>query len=317
MFRAASRPTRWPPSRLRTPASLVRGVIVVLCAAGFSAAAPARPARAQRSVQGGVGLQVFRFVDHTRVAHFRNGTRGPRTLITYVRYPTAGQKRLPLVVFAHGFSVTPAVYAALLDAWTRAGYVVAAPVFPVENADAPGGPDENDLPNEPGDVRFLLTQLLAASASARSALHGLIDPSRIAVAGQSDGGVAALAAAYDAAFPDRRIRVALILSGSEVGGIRFRFPAGGPPLLAVQGTADAINPVRLTYTFFRAARRPKFLLQLLGAGHLPPYSTNIRYLPVVERVSIAFLDRYLGSGSAASLIAAGDVPGRARLIADP
>ena len=35
----------------------------------------------------------------------------------------------PLIVFGHGFDVTPSVYARLLQAWTRAGYVVASPVF--------------------------------------------------------------------------------------------------------------------------------------------------------------------------------------------
>jgi hypothetical protein len=39
-------------------------------------------------------------------------------------------------------------------------------------------------------------------------------------------------------------------------------------------------------------------------------------LAVVERVTIAFLDRYLKSGSLRLLIQAGSVPGLARLTAD-
>jgi fermentation-respiration switch protein FrsA (DUF1100 family) len=270
-----------------------------------------------RATDGAVGLAVLRFVDHTRSAHFRNGTTRPRTLVTYVRYPRVGRGPFPLVVFGHGFRVMPGVYASLLDTWARAGYVVAAPVFPVENAHAPGGPDESDLVNQPGDLTFVITQLVGASASPRSVLHGLIDPARIAVAGHSDGGETALAVAYDGRFLDRRVRAAVILSGAELPGGPLVFCPGSPPLLAVQGTADTINPPRFTRQFFRAASPPKFLLMLVGARHQPPYSTNGRELAVVERVTVAFLDRYLGHGSLPQLLQAAAAPGLARLTADP
>jgi dienelactone hydrolase len=281
--------------------------LAVVAGAGATTAAPSRAP----------GLTVFRFVDHGRVARFRNGTARPRTLVTYVRYPRLGRGPFPLVVFGHGFAVTPGLYARLLDAWTRAGYVVAAPLFPVENANAPGGPDESDLINQPGDMSFVISRMLAANASVKSPLHGLIDPTRIAVGGQSDGGETALAVAYDSRFLDARVRAAVILSGAEIPGRTLRFGPGSPPLLAVQGTDDKINPPRLTEQFFQLAPRPKFLLALLGAGHLPPYSTNDRQLTVVERVTIAFLDRYLEHGTLQQLLAAGRADGVARLTADP
>ena len=40
-------------------------------------------------------LRVLRFVDQSRRAHFRDGTSGPRVLVTYVRYPDAGVRRRP------------------------------------------------------------------------------------------------------------------------------------------------------------------------------------------------------------------------------
>lgn len=265
-----------------------------------------------------VELRVFRFVDHTRFAHFRNGTTARRALVTYVRYPRNGYGGpYPLVVFGHGFAATPGLYAPLLDAWAQAGYVVAAPLFPAENANAPGGPYEGDLVNQPGDMSFVISRLLAANARGKSLPHGLIDPARIAVAGQSDGGETALAVAYDRPFLDRRVRAAVILSGAALPGGPLEFGTGSPPLLATQGTADTINPPRLTTAFFHAAHRPKFLLALLGAGHVPPYTTNHRELAVVERVTIAFLDHYLKIGSLRQLIGAGNVPDVARLTADP
>ena len=71
------------------------------------------------------------------------------------------------VVFAHGFAVTPAIYSSLLQSWARAGFVVAAPLFPLSSAGAPGGPDENDVLNQPADMSFVITSLLAESACGR------------------------------------------------------------------------------------------------------------------------------------------------------
>src|SRR5690242_18539158 len=92
-------------------------------------------------------VRVFRFVDHARSIRLPDGRRVPRSLDTVVRYPAVGGP-YPLIVFAHGYALTPATYRRLLLAWTAAGYVVAAPAFPLEKADAAGGPDESDLVNE-------------------------------------------------------------------------------------------------------------------------------------------------------------------------
>ena len=137
--------------------------------------------------------------------------------MTYVRYPALGAPGevdvrnaapasaggpYPLVVFGHGFAVTPHVYASLLQSWARAGYVVAAPVFPLGNADAPDGPDEADLVNQPADMSFVISSLLALNQPGAGALTGLIDPGQIAVAGHSDGAETALAVAYSRRFGD-------------------------------------------------------------------------------------------------------------------
>jgi dienelactone hydrolase len=278
---------------------------VAVVAAGWPA-----PTLASRE-QSAFRVRVLRLVDRSRRASYRNGTSGPRTLVTYVRIPSGGHAPYPLVVFAHGFALTPQVYARLLDMWASAGYVVAAPVFPVENANAPGGADEADLVNEPADMSFIASRLTTQA----SPLHALVDPTRIAFAGQSDGAEAALEAAYDRRYIDRRVGAAIVMSGATFSGFAGP-PRGSPPLLAVQGTSDPINSPGTTAAYYRLMRRPKFLLWLLGATHLPPYTTDDGWARVVERTTTAFLDHYLRGAPLGPLLSAGTRPGVARILSD-
>lgn len=263
----------------------------------------------------GLGVHVFRFVDRTRRIALPGGRRIDRTVVTVVRYPSTGGP-YPLIVFGHGYTLTPASYATLLNAWANAGYVVAAPIFPLENANAPGGPNESDLVNQPADMRLVVTRLLALDARPGNILHDRIDPHLIAIAGHSDGAETALAVAYDSRYRDPRIRAAVILSGAEMTGMGA-FPRHGPALLALQGTADPINAPANTLAYFRSAARPKFLVLLIGASHLPPYTTEEPQLGIVERTTIAFLDHYLKDAPLRPLILGARNPGLWTLEADP
>ena len=279
---------------------LVAGTIEVsVTAATDAAASPVR-------------LRTLRFVDRSRRAHFRNGASGPRVLVTEVRYPRRGNAPFPLIVFAHGFAETPHDYVRMLEAWARAGYIVAAPAFPLERPGAPGGPSRGDLDNEPGDLSFVISRLTARG----NPLQALVDSREIAVAGQSDGAVAALAATYDRRYRDRRIDAAVIMSGAALPGFAEP-PPGSPPLLAAQGTQDSFNSPSTTSYYFGLMRKPKFLLWLLGAAHLEPYTTNDRWAPIVRLATTRFLDHYLRGAPLRPLINAGTQPGIARIVSEP
>ena len=272
-----------------------------------------------------VGMTVLRLVDPSRRI-----AGNPRTLITVVRYPALGAPSktdvpgarpvtaagpFPLVVLAHGYRLAPYTYTQLLRTWARAGYIVAAPYFPLTNANA-RFVDRSDLITQPQDLRFVIARLLA---SRTAPLNRLIDGNRIALGGHSDGVDSALAVVYSQRH-DPRIRAAVGFSGAEIAAFTgFPSPTRSIPLLAVQGTADSVTSPSGTYAYFAAATRPKYLLKLLGAEHTSPYQDAQPYLAIVERVSTAFLDRYLRNQRAASrrLAAGGDVPGRSTLQSDP
>jgi dienelactone hydrolase len=274
----------------------------------------------------GVGEIVVTYTDHSRRVRFPGRRPIPRQLVTVIRYPAAIDRSrvdvrdappatsagpFPLIVFAHGYDITPAPYGRLLTAWAQAGYVVAAPLFPLTNADAPGGPDESDIVNQPADISFVISQMLRADTRRHGLLSRLLNPRAVAVAGQSDGGSTALAAAYNEHFVDHRIDAAVILSGARIPGVGgYTFPPPSPPLLAVQGTADTVNALASTYHYFALAPQPKFLLSLLGAHHLGPYTYAQPQLGIVEGTTTAFLDRYLkhASGAASRMQRAGNVP---------
>jgi dienelactone hydrolase len=278
----------------------------------LGASAPGRTLLAASAAA--VRVYTLRFVDHSRTIRLPDGRTVARPLTTIVRRPASGSPH-PLLVFAHGFERTPADYASLLRAIASAGYVVAAPVFPLTSTRAPGGPNEADLVNQPADVRFVITRLLALNRS-RGRLHDAIDPLRIAVAGQSDGGITALSVAYDARYRDPRVRAAIVMSGALPAGFGS-FPADGPPLLALQGTADTLNSPATTAAYFALAHRPKFLVWLLGASHLPPYTDEQPQLGIVERSAIAFLGHYFDGRPLAALERAARRPGVTRLVSDP
>jgi hypothetical protein len=231
-----------------------------------------------------------------------------RPLTTQVWAPVASG-RWPLVVFGHGYQVGPGPYSALLRAWAADGYVVAAPEFPLsDQAVAGANLDENDIANEPGDLRFVLDSLVAPA----SPLAGRIDRARVALAGHSDGAEAAVAEAVSPVPPGQpAVHAVIAMSVNPLPGIP---QLANPPLLVTQGDADEINPFAEGHQTYAGARSPKYFLTLLGGGHLPPLETGSAWLPTVITVSEDFLHLYLNNtGSRGALEAAGNRPPLATL----
>ena len=252
------------------------------------------------------------FVDDGRsvsAQHTATGRAGPRVLPTLILYPALGDARglavrgakpaagpFPTVVFAPGFDRDPSSYLPLLTGWAHAGFVVVAITFPLTNPHAIGGLDESDIVNQPRDVRFVITQVLRSSRSGSGRLSGLVDPSRLAVAGHSDGSETAILVAASSCCRDPRIRALIVMAGALLPPGSY-FSSPNMPTMVMQGTADTISQPANALHVYRIARAPKYLVALQGADHLSPFAGVGPYERVVRAVSIAFLDRYLNGAS--------------------
>jgi predicted dienelactone hydrolase len=83
-------------------------------------------------------------------------------------------------VFSHGSGVsTPARYELLFNAWAAAGYVIAAPSYPLSSTSPPGA--SGDVVNQPADISFLISEMVRLGADPASPYAGLVDGERIAV----------------------------------------------------------------------------------------------------------------------------------------
>lgn len=308
-------------------ASLATAALMVFSAlAGAGATHEGRPPYA-------VGLRWYTFVDTSRATPANGAYPGEpsRTLRTLLIYPAEGdpaapgvenappvadEEGFPLVVFSHGFGGdATSRLAELTGPLVRAGFVVAAPTFPLTSATAPGGPRPVDYVNQPGDVSFVVTQVLAV-ARGDQALANTIDGHRIGAIGNSLGGVTTLGVSANSCCRDPRIDAAVSLWGAEnpfPGGRFFSEPS--PPLMFVHGTLDARLPYSGSVGAYREAPAPKAFLTLKAAPHnpfFPPWHD-----PMIRSV-IDFFEGFLNKDPQAirRLPRDGNVPGVASLKAD-
>ena len=182
----------------------------------------------------------------------------------------------------------------LLEKWASAGFVVAAPLFPLTNSGTGGGADLSDYIHQPGDMSFVVTQMLRQSAASATPMSGLVNAAEVGAAGHSLGGVTTLGLVANSCCRDSRIKAAVVMSGDPI-----TFPTGtvedgsAPPLLLVHGNADPTVPYVSSVDVFNRARAPKGLLTIIGGNHDSPVDPKGRAFTAVVRTTIDFFDRYL------------------------
>jgi dienelactone hydrolase len=171
--------------------------------------------------------------------------------------PAGRQHSLPLVVLSPGFTNSRSSLTALAEDLASHGYVVAgidhtyeshATAFPdgrvttslAREATRRNGTDEIAA-SRAADVCFVLDQLTGAHPASPGA--GLIDPSRIAMAGHSAGGAAAIAAM----LADSRIRAGIDMDGTTAApipdeGLARPFMFLGKQSNYTPGSGNAVTP---------------------------------------------------------------------------
>ena len=234
------------------------------------------------------------FVDQSRPTRTPSGEGNAptRTLVTVIRYPQ-GDGPFPLIVLAHGQTGHPSKFSQLMTAWASAGFVVAAPVFPVTSIQ---GTLETlaDYVNQPADVSFVIDQVVARSEDQHGPLAGRIDADHIGVTGLSLGGATVYGIAFNSCCQDRRVDAALVMAGYLLPfDGSFEFPS--VPLLIIHGNGDARG--RDPYGM---ARPPKYLLTLDRPTHSPPFEdTPDPADQLVVAVTVDFWHAYLYEQGAA------------------
>ncbi len=230
----------------------------------------------------GVGTRTLTLVDTSRStpANGSNPSQPSRTLVTQIWYPTtpnaAGTEAeqvnaplvwngaaIPLIMYSHGFMSSHTEGSYLNDHLASHGYIVVAPDFPLSHIGTPGGATVADLPNQPGDVSFLIDTMLADAT-----FGPVIDPSRIGLTGLSLGGTTTLLTAFDRDLRDPRVRAAAAMAPAACFFSQMFYTSAQMPLLLVDGDIDAITPYKENTLFaYGAAAPPKYLVTLIGGTH--------------------------------------------------
>ena len=214
-----------------------------------------------------VGTLEMTFVDSSRPI-LAKGTRpaeSARTLVTTIHYPAsssvfggaelAAGGPFPLLMYSHGYSSTRGEAAPLASRAASYGYVVVAPDFPLTNLLASGGPDVSDAASQPGDISFLIDQVLALSRDPNHRLAGAIDEERIGAVGVSLGGLTTLLVTFHPELHDPRIKVAMPIAALSSFFAPGFYHTRDVPLLFVHGDLDAFVEYELNArrAFARAA----------------------------------------------------------------
>jgi dienelactone hydrolase len=285
----------------RTLCAVLAAAFVVLAACGGTSGddgsspdATGSPA-AEAAAPLEVDVVTETFVDTTRptVAGAETPAEPDRTIVTRIAYPTDGGP-YPLVVLSHGLTGHPDEYTETVLMWASDGFVVASGAFPLTNREVPGARENvGDVVNQPGDVSFVIDEVLAANDDPASPLHGVVDPEAIGVVGHSLGGATTWAVSFNTATRDERIDSTVIFAGLTMPMPEGEYEFGsGLPLLVLHGDEDDLV-ADLDLAAYEQAVSPKWFVTLRGAEHVPAFTDDES--PHDELVTRTVLDFWHGT----------------------
>jgi len=209
------------------------------------------------------------FIDQSRSTNENRDApdKPERTLTTSIWYPQDINGDAPLIIHSHGFvsSRTDLGYAA--EHLASYGFIVAAADYPLTNGAAEGGPNANDVINQPKDVSFLIDSILALCGSEKPFPNN-IDENRIGVMGYSLGGLTTSIASFDSRLRDSRIRAAASIAGPSAPFTSRYYQSIDLPFLMIAGTLDALIDYEANAAIIPERIRTSALVRIEGGTHL-------------------------------------------------
>ena len=194
-----------------------------------------------------------------------------------------------MIVLAHGASGAPDRFTDLATAWADAGYVVAAPRFPLTN-EAVRPPVIAEFAEQGRDVQFVVDAILERSAAADGELAGRVDPERIGLYGLSLGSLSVWSAVGEPAGAriDALIQSDGTTLAADIGAVPF-------PVFVAHSDTDPIFPYADVVALYDELPGPKYLLTLPGAAHAVVGEDTVTPADELYRqATTAFWDRTLG-----------------------
>ena len=194
-----------------------------------------------------------------------------RRLPTVVTYPRGAAGPLPLLVASHNLGGGPESLAYLATHLASHGFVVAAPTFPLTSLSSSTGVgfELSDIPNQAGDVGFVIDRLLAAGPADLPGITAPLDPDAVGLFGVSGGALTTQLATFDRARRDRRVAAAAVIALPLVALRPYDPVDVMVPVVFVAGTRDLLAaPPDNARILFESAAPPRFLAEISGANHL-------------------------------------------------
>ena len=272
---------------------------------------------------GGYAVDRFRGV----AARYPNPASSVRTLPIEIWYPaygtvsssdsfwaTARGGHFPLIVFAAGYNSNPDTYEPFLHALAAQGYIVAAPVFPIEASiagAAPAGRSNAEMINQMYDMSATISQMLIYARTPGNWLGTAMSQTQIGVIGHSDGGMTVAGMTMSTSYYDSRIKAVAVMSGAGPYGLTWN-QRKVVPTLVEQPNQDPYNSPSSSQWLFNRVTGSREYLTVAGPYHIWPLIGNDRTADLTRRAVIAHFNLILKHGGFPSfwqLVTAGNVKG--------
>lgn len=258
---------------------------------------------AARLQPGPLPVQEFEtvFEDRSRPTAANGDYAGAdsRRLQAIVWYPDAQETApYPLLVYSHGFSSGREEGDYLAEHLASLGFVVVALEFPLTHMTAPGGPSVRDVVNQPGDVSFVIDQMLSHANTPSHRLAGLVDPGRIGALGLSLGGLTTELVTFHPDMRDPRIGAALSIAGpTYMFTPRFFQQAPPVPFLMLAGDIDAIVPYPENAAPMPMKLPGSELVTLRGASHagFAGMASSLRWMNNPDALGCLIVERNINA----------------------